>query len=108
VFGNTLRSEAEKKRNRVQETASNKVSATWQAMHQQWSDLQTKIRKPGKMHKLKRIVLAQLPVHPQYLDAGTSFNANLLEPLDFATEAVNPGAMSDIGAPPTYGSVFNC
>jgi hypothetical protein len=99
--------EAEKKKNKVQEAASNKVSAAWQAMRQQWSDLQTKIREPGKMHKIKRIVLAQLPVHPQYLDAGTSFNANLLEPLDFGTEAVRPGAMSDIGAPPPTGSVVN-
>lgn len=99
--------EAEKKKNKVQEAASNKVSATWQAMHQQWSDLQTKIHEPGKMHEVKRIVLAQLPVHPQYLDAGTSFNASLLEPLDFGSEAVNPGAMSDIGAPPPTGSVVH-
>jgi hypothetical protein len=99
--------EAEKKKNKVQEAASNKVGATWQAIHQQWSDLQKKIHEPGKMHKVKRIVLAQLPVHPQYLDAGTSFNANLLESLNFGTEAVMPGAMSDIGAPPPKGSAVH-
>jgi hypothetical protein len=99
--------EAEKKKNRVQETASNKVSATRQAIHQQWSYLQKKIQEPGKMHKVKRIVLAQLPVHPQYLDAGTSFNANLLQPLNFGTEAVKPGEMNDIGAPPPTGSVVH-
>jgi hypothetical protein len=99
--------EAEKKKNKVQEAASNKVSATRQAIQQQWSDLQKKIHEPGKMHKVKRIVLAQLPVHPQYLDAGTSFNANLLQPLNFGTEAVKPGAMSDIGAPPPTGSVVH-
>jgi hypothetical protein len=97
--------EAEKKKNKVQEAASNKVSATRQAIHQQWSDLQKQIHEPGKMHKVKRIVLAELPVHPQYLDAGTSFNANLLQPLNFGTEAVKPGAMSEIGAPPPTGSV---
>jgi hypothetical protein len=70
--------EVEKKKNKVQEAASNKVSATRQAIHQQWTDLQNKIHEPGKTHKIKRIVLAQLSVHPQYLDAGTSFNANLL------------------------------
>jgi hypothetical protein len=99
--------EAAKKKNKVQEAASNKVSATRQAIHQQWSDLQNKIHEPGKMHKVKRIVLAQLPVHPQYLDAGTSFNANLLQPLNFGTEAVKPGAMRDIGAPPPTGSVVH-
>jgi hypothetical protein len=99
--------EAENKKNRVQEAATNKVSATRQAIRQQWSDLEKKIHEPGKMHKVKRIVLAQLPVHPQYLDAGTSFNANLLQPLNFGTEAVKPGAMSDIGAPPPTGSVVH-
>jgi hypothetical protein len=99
--------EAEKKKNKVQEAASNKVSATRQAIHQQWTDLQNKIHERGKMHKVKRIVLAQLPVHPQYLDAGTSFNANLLQPLDFGSEAVKPGAMNDIGAPPPTGSVVH-
>jgi len=99
--------EGEKKKNKVQEAASNKVSATRQAIHQQWSDLQNQIHEPGKMHKVKRIVLAQLPVHPQYLDAGTSFNANLLQPLNFGTEAVKPEAMRDIGAPPPTGSVVH-
>ena len=51
----------------------------------------------------QRIVLAQLPVHPQYLDAGTSFNVNLLQPLNFGTEAVKPGAMRDIVAPRFQG-----
>lgn len=99
--------EAEKKKNKMQEAASNKASATRRAIHQQWSDLQKKIHEPGKMHKVKRIVLAQLPVHPQYLDAGTSFNANLLRPLNFGTETVKPGAMTDIGAPPPTGSVVH-
>jgi hypothetical protein len=96
--------EAKKKKNKVQEAASNKVSATRQAIHQQWSDLQKKIHEPGKMHKVKRIILAELPVHPQYLDAGTTFNANILQPLNFGTEAVKPGAISNIGAPPPTGS----
>ncbi|MGA2924318.1 MAG: hypothetical protein ABSE28_24745 [Candidatus Sulfotelmatobacter sp.] len=98
--------EAEKK-SKVQEAASNKVSATRQAIRQQWNDLQKKIHEPRKMHKIKRVVLAQLPVHPQYLDAGTSFNANLLQPLDFGTEAVKREAMTDIGAPPPTGSVVH-
>ena len=99
--------EAQKKKNKVQEAASNRVSATRQAIHQQWSDLQKKIHEPGKMHKVKRIVLAQLPVHPQYLDAGTSFNANLLQPLNFGAEAVKREAMTDIGAPPPTGSAVH-
>jgi len=95
------------KKRKVQEATSSKVSAARQAIHQQWSDLQEKIHEPGKMHKVKRIVIAQLPVHPQYIDAGTSFNAILLQPLDFGTEAVKPEALTNIGAPPPTGSVVH-
>jgi hypothetical protein len=99
--------EKAEQKNGVQEAASKKVSATRQAIRQQWSDLQKQIHEPGKMHKLKRAALAQLPVHPQYIDSGTSFNANLQQPLDFGTEAVKPEALSNIGAPPPTGSVVH-
>ena len=60
-------------KNKVQDAASKKMSATRRAIQQQWSDLQKQIHEPGKMHKMKRMALAQLPVHPQYIEAGTSF-----------------------------------
>ena len=94
-------------KNKVEDAAGKKVSATRQAIHQQWSELQKQIHEPGKMHKLKRIALAQLPVHPQYIDAGTSFNADLLQPLDFGTEAVMPEALTHIGTTPPNGSVVH-
>ena len=99
--------EKPEQKNKVQDAASKQVSATRQAIHQKWNDLQNQIHEPGKMHKVKRIVLAQLPVHPQYIDAGTSFNADLLQPLDFGTEAVKPARLTDIGSPPPNGSVVH-
>jgi hypothetical protein len=99
--------EKAEQKNKLQNAASKKVSATRQAIHQQWSDLQKQIHAPGKMHKLKRIALAQLPVHPQYIDAGVSFNASLLQPLDFGAEAVKPEALTGIGAQPPTGSVVH-
>jgi len=94
-------------KNKAQDATSKKVSATRQAIRQQWSDLQKQIHEPGKVHRLERIALGQLPVHPQYIDAGTSFNANLLQPLDFGTEEVKPEALTDIGVPPPTGSVVH-
>ena len=67
-------------------------------------NLQKQIHDPGKMHKLKRLAMAQLPVHPQYIDVGTSFNADLQQPLDFGTESVKPEALTSVGAPPPSGS----
>ena len=95
------------KKNKVENAAATKVGAARQAIRQQWSDLQKQIHEPGKMHKLKRIALAQLPVHPQYIDQGTSFNADLQQPLDFGTEAVKPEALMNIGAPPPTGSIVH-
>jgi hypothetical protein len=93
--------------NKVQDLAAKKVSATRQQVRQQWAALQKQIHEPGKVHKLKRLALAQLPVHPQYIDMGTSFNADLQRPLDFGTESVKPEALTNVGAPPPSGSVVH-
>jgi hypothetical protein len=93
--------------NKVQNAAAKKVSATRQEIRRQWAELQKQIHEPGKMHKLKRLGVAQLPVHPQYINVGTSFNAELLRPLDFGTESVKPEALTTVGTPPPTGSVVH-
>jgi hypothetical protein len=94
-------------KNKVQDAASKKVDQAKQQVHQQWSDLQKQLHEPGKLHKLKRLAIAQFPVRPQYMDAGTAFNADLLQPLDFGTESVKPEALTTIGTPPPTGSVVH-
>ena len=94
-------------KNKVEDAASKKVSETRQQIRQKWSDLQKQIHEPGKFHKLKRMAIAQLPVHPQYMEAGTSFNADLLQPLDFGTESLKAEALTSIGTPPPTGSVVH-
>jgi hypothetical protein len=92
---------------KVEDAASKKVGAMRQEIRRQWGELQKQIHEPGKTHKLKRIALAQLPVHPQYIDAGTSFNATLVQPLDFGTEVVKPEMLTNVGSPPPNGSVVH-
>jgi len=41
------------------------------------------------------------------LHAGTGFNAALMEPLDFGTEAVKPEGLTRVGAPPPSGSIVH-
>jgi hypothetical protein len=94
-------------KNKAEEVAGKKISETKMEIRRQWEALQKQIHDPGKMHKLKRMALAQLPVHPQYIDEGTSFNAVLQQPLDFGTEAVEAEALTRIGAPPPTGSVVH-
>ena len=70
--------------------ASRKISEVRQEARKQWDDAMQQLHEPGKMHRLKRLGMAQLPIHPQYMDAGTSFNADLQTPLDFGTEPLRP------------------
>jgi hypothetical protein len=59
------------------------------------------------MHRLKRYVEAQLPLHPQYIPAGTVYIAELNVPLDFGTEMMTPTMASSIGGPLPPGSVVH-
>lgn len=99
------------KKKKPAETASTEVSeATHEIkrqvnkqVNQRWNNLKRQVREPVKT--LKNYAIAQSPVHRQYLYAGTSFNADLLQPLDFGTELVKPEALTSVGAPPPSGSV---
>ncbi len=62
------------------------------------------VKQPGKFHKVERYVVAQLPIHPQYIDAGTVYFAELQEPLDFGAEPLTPEMAASLGAAPPPGS----
>jgi len=87
--------------------ASQKIAEARQEAKRQWDAAMQQLHEPGKMHRLKRLGVAQLPYHPQYMDAGTSFNADLKAPLDFGTEPIGPEKLSAIGNPPPSGSVVH-
>jgi hypothetical protein len=87
--------------------ASRKVGAARQQVRQQWETLRQQLQQPARMHRLERYGLAQLPYHPQYLDAGTSFNADLRQPLEFGSEPLQPAMLAAIGTPPPSGSVVH-
>jgi hypothetical protein len=58
------------------------------------------VKKPGKMHRLKRHVVAQLPVHPQYIHAGTVYFAELKEPLKLGSKVLTPQTLTSLGTSP--------
>ena len=89
------------------ETVSQDIHEAGQEVKRQWKKMNTQIRAMGKAHNLKRMALAQSPMRPQYIAAGTSFDADLLQPLDFGTEEMRPEALTSVGAPPPSGSVVH-
>lgn len=87
--------------------ASKKISETRQEVRRQWSEAMKQLHAPGKVHRLERLALAQLPYHPQYMDPGTGFNVDLQSPLSFGSEPLKPEMLSAIGSPPPSGSVVH-
>ena len=95
--------DADKKKG-IKDTASEKAKQAKEEAKREWDTAMKQVHEPGKMHKLERYAVAQLPVHPQYIDAGTVYFAELLEPLDFGTEPMTPEVASSIDTPPPAGS----
>ena len=85
--------------------AKNPLSAKIDEAKQQWKQAMSQVKQPGKMHRALRIGIAQLPVHPQYIDAGTLYFAELQEPLKFGDETRKEEAFQAIGTLPPPGSL---
>jgi hypothetical protein len=85
--------------------ASRKIEEVRQEARRDWRIAKRQLHEPDKMDKLERYAVARLPYHPQYIEQGASFNAELREPLDFGTEALKPNTLTNIGVQPTSGSI---
>ena len=63
------------------------------------------VRTPGKGQRLKDGLIGVLPFHPQYLQQGTVYDAELLVPLEFGTAIA--AARAPEGAVPPPESILN-
>jgi hypothetical protein len=97
-------SSAGEKKKTVKDAASEKAEQAKEDAKRQWDDAMKQVHEPGKLHKIERYAVAQLPVHPQYIDAGTVYFAELEEPLDFGTEPLTPEIAASLTTPPPTGS----
>jgi len=97
----------EGKENAAVKLASSKASETKQEINREWETAKQQVTAPGKMHRLKRLAISELPYHPQYFDAGTRFNAELLDPLNFGMEELTPEKVHMVGTTPAAGSVIH-
>src|SRR3984893_7877082 len=100
----TAADEKEKK-NAVKNMASEKIKEAKQQAHQEWDNAMKQLKTPGKIRRLERYGEAQLPVHRQYIPAGTVYFAELQDPLDFGSVVMTASMASTIGAELPEGSV---
>jgi len=88
----------------VKDVASEKTKEAKAEAKREWDDAMAQVETPGKVHRIKRYAIAQLPIHPQYIEAGTVYFAELQSSLEFGTEPLTPEMAKSIGSPPPAGS----
>jgi len=88
----------------VKDVASEKTREAKAEAKREWDDAMAQVETPGKVHRIKRYAIAQLPIHPQYIEAGTVYFAELQSPLEFGTEPLTPEMAKSIGSSPPAGS----
>jgi hypothetical protein len=98
---------ADDKKKGLKGTAAEKTKQAKEEAKREWDTAMKQVHEPGKMHKIERVAVAQLPIHPQYIDAGTIYFAELQEPLDFGTEPLTPEVASSMNTPPPPGSLVH-
>ncbi len=83
----------------IQNLAAEKTKEAKEQAHQEWDRAMKQLKAPGKIHRVERYALGELPAHPQYLDAGTVYLAELQSPLDFGSEPLSAQLAATLASP---------
>ena len=94
-----------KNKKTIADKAAEKTTEAKQQARQQWEAAMKQLKMPGRVRRLARYAEAQLPVHAQYIPAGTVYFAELDDALDFGSEAATPQLMASVGGAPPDGAV---
>jgi len=95
------------KKKTMKDEASQKLAQAKQQAKQQWDSAMQQAKAPGKKHRLERYAVAELPVHPQYINSGTMYFAELQDPLNFGAEQLTPKSVTELGHMPPPGSLVH-
>jgi hypothetical protein len=98
---------AEDEKKGAKDAAAEKVKQAKEEAKREWDTAMEQVKQPGKSRRVERYAVAQLPVHPQYIDAGTVYFAELLEPFDFGSEPLSPQAAAAVSELPPDGTVVH-
>ena len=96
-----------KERTSIKGAASEKVRQAKEQAKSGWANAMKQLKSPGRAHRLKRYIAAELPVHAQYIPVGTVYFAELNSALDFGTEVMSPQMVSPVGAQLLPGSLVH-
>jgi hypothetical protein len=97
--------EGESTVHRAEREAKDYVKQSVDSAKQKGRDILAEITQPGRTERAKQALVEKLPYHPQAINAGTGYQAELLAPLDFGPAVPIEPATSD--ARPAPSSVLN-
>jgi type IV secretory pathway VirB10-like protein len=100
-------SKDDKNKKTAKDAASEKIDEAKHEAKRQWQEAMKQLKEPGKVRRMERYAMSQLPARPQYVPAGTLYFAELQEPLDFGSEPLTPQLVASIGAAPPQGSLIH-
>ena len=81
--------EDEKKKG-VKDAVTEKERQAKEEARRQFDSAMQQVKEPDKLHRVERYAVAQLPVHPQFIDAGTMYFAELGKALELGSEPLTP------------------
>jgi hypothetical protein len=94
----------ENSRRSAKDVAAEKAKEAKEQAKQEWNNAMKQVKQPGKAHRVEKFLVAQLPAHPQYIDAGSVYFAELQQPLDFGSEPLTAQLAASLSSPPPDGS----
>jgi hypothetical protein len=93
------------KKKGVQDAGTEKERQAKEEARRQFDSAMQQVKAPGKLRRVERYAVAQLPVHPQYIDAGTMYFAELETPLDFGSEPLTPEIAASMNSEIPEGTI---
>jgi hypothetical protein len=98
--------ESQKKKG-VKDALTEKERQAKQEAKRQFDSAMQQVKQPGKLHRVERYAMAQLPVHPQYINAGSVYFAELGKPLEFGSEPLTPEIAASLNAEIPEGTMVH-
>ena len=95
------------KTQKLKDEAGTRTQQAKQQARQQWDSAMKQLKTPGRFHRMERYLETQLPVHRQFIPAGTLYFAELKKPLDFGNETMTPQMAESLGGPLPAGTVVH-
>lgn len=87
---------------RAKQEAKGKIQEAKDQVHESWAQL----TRPGRMHRVKQLLLAQMPYRRQYIESGTRFVADLETPLNFGDTSRTGEQLAKIGSEPVPDTIL--